>query len=384
MIKRSYIYILVFLLTVFLQETFSQDLSGLKKQRSDIEKKISLTNKLISQAKKNKTATINDIKLIQSQIKNRNDLIKVYQETTAQLNDSINSLNVVIEQLTKEIEELKKEYEKLIWSAYKRKLQYNELNFFLGSQSFNEAYRKFILINEYNKYRRKQGEVLIKSRDDLNSKKQKLNELKKRNEENITRLEQEKIRLQKEINNKNLYLNKFRKQERKLRKDVKKYNSSLKDLDNKITEIINSFKNTKYASSDFGKMRGKLKWPVSKGVIISKFGIHEHPVLKNVKIKNNGIDIKVLSGSDVFAVFDGVVTRVVVIPGYNRAVIIRHGKYLTVYANLKNVAVKRGQKIKTGQKIGTVYSGEGENSNVVHFEIWEEKNKQNPEKWLIL
>jgi murein DD-endopeptidase MepM/ murein hydrolase activator NlpD len=90
-----------------------------------------------------------------------------------------------------------------------------------------------------------------------------------------------------------------------------------------------------------------------------------------------------LSGSKVTCVFDGIVTRVVVIPGYNRAVIVRHGKYLTVYANLKVVDVKNGQKVKTGQIIGTVFSGEGENSNVVHFEIWNEKSKQNPEKWLI-
>ena len=383
MMRTFQFRILIFF--IFLSSTLNaQDLDNLRKKKNDIEKKIALTNQLIIQTQKYKKTTINDIKLVQSQIDNRNKLIKVYQQVTYQLKDSIKKLNDVIIDLTDEIEDLKKEYEKLILSAYKRKLQYNVLNFFLSSSSFNEAYRKYILLNEYNKYRKKQGEILMETRNELNIKRQELNDLKIQNEKNIAKLNSEKQKLLKEIAINNSYLNQFRQKERKLRRDIKKYNASLQALNEKINEVINSIKNKNYAVSDFGKMEGKLNWPVKKGVIISKFGVHSHPVLKNVKIKNNGIDIKVLSGSDVLSVFDGVVSRVVVIPGYNKAIILRHGKYLTVYANLKTVNVKSGEKVRRNQKIGTVYSGEGENSNVVHFEIWEEKNKQNPEKWLIL
>jgi len=362
----------------------SQDLNNLKQQKVSIENKISLTNQLILQTQKNRKTTINDIKLIQKQIGYRNRLISINHNVTIQLSDSIDILNGVIYELNAEIEKLKNEYEKLIQSAYIRKLQYNELNFFLSSSSFNETYRKYILLNEYNKYRRKQGEILVQSKNSLNIKKLALNELKIQNQKYISELIVEKQKLQQEISNKNRYLKSFKRKEFKLRKDIKQYTVSLQALNNKINDIIASFDNTTYVASDFGKMAGKLKLPVDKGVIISKFGIHYHPVLKNVKIKNNGIDIKVLSGSNVTSVYDGIVTRVVVIPGYNRAVIVRHGKYLTVYANLKEVLVKNGQNVKLGQKIGIVFSGEGENSNVVHFEIWNEKNKQNPEKWLIL
>jgi len=363
---------------------FSQDLSTLKKEKSSIEKKISLTNKLIVQAQKRKKTTINDIKLIQKQIDYRNKLIDINQSVVNQLSDSINSMNSVIIDLGNEISTLKKEYEKLILSAYIRKLQYNELNFFLSSSSFNETYRKYILLNEYNKYRRKQGEILVKSKNSLNIKKLALRELISKNQKNIDNLSLEKQKLENEISRKNRYLKSFKRKESKLRGDIKKYTKSLQNLNGKINDIIASLGDNTFIASDFGKMTGKLKSPVNKGIVISKFGIHYHPVLKNVKIKNNGIDIKVLSGSSVNCVYDGVVTRVVVIPGYNKAVIVRHGKYLTVYANLKSVDVKNGQKVKLGQKIGTVYSGEGENSNVVHFEIWNEKIKQNPEKWLIL
>ncbi len=381
----KYIHILFLACFVFIHSNiFSQDLNNLKQQKKDIENRISLTNQIINQTQKNKKTTINDIKLIQKQIVYRNKLIKINQDVTKKLADSIVVLSSVIVDLSNEIESLKKEYEKLILSAYSRKLQYNELNFFLGSSSFNEAYRKYILLKEYNKYRRKQGEILIKSRNDLNLKKQQLNELKNVNQKYIDNLIVEKQNLKMEIEQKNLFLKSFKRKENKLRNDVKQYVASLESLNNRISDVISSFKNKNYVTSDFGKMTGKLNWPVNKGVIISKFGVHYHPVLKNVKIKNNGIDIKVLSGSDVSCVFDGIVTRVVVIPGYNKAVIVRHGKYLTVYANLRVVDVKNGQKIERGEKIGTVFSGEGENSNVVHFEIWEERNKQNPEKWLIL
>lgn len=363
---------------------YTQDLNSLKLQKENVEKKISLTNKLILQAQQNTKTTISDIKLIQKQIEYRNRLININQNVLSQLSDSIDTLTGVISELSDQIFILKKEYEKLIISSYIRKLQYNELNFFMSSSSFNETYRKYILLNEYNKYRRKQGEVLVESKNNLNIKKLSLNELKIKQQRYINELIVEKQKLQKEILKKNTYLKGFRRKESKLRKDIKQYTVSLESLNTKINDIIATFKNDSYIASDFGKMAGKLKLPVNNGVIVSKFGVHYHPVLKNVKIKNNGIDIKVLSGSDVMCVYDGIVTRVVVIPGYNRAVIVRHGLYLTVYANLKQVIVKNGQKVKKGQKIGTVFSGEGENSNVVHFEIWNEKIKQNPEKWLIL
>ena len=382
---KKCIHIFIIVCFAFIKlEVFSQDLNNLKQQKKEVENKITLTNQLISQTQKNKKTTVNDIKLIQKQIEYRNKLIKINISVTEKLSDSIVVLNGVIGELTIEIETLIKEYEKLIQSAYIRKIQYNDLNFFLSSSSFNQAYRKFVLLNEYNKYRRKQGEILMNSKNSLNLKKLYLSELKIKNQTYVDELLVERENLEKEISKKNVYLKSFKRKESKLRRDVKRYTNSLGSLNTKINDIIASFSKDSYVASDFGKMVGKLKLPVNKGVIISKFGIHYHPVLKNVKIKNNGIDIKVLSGSDVSCVFNGVVTKVVVIPGYNSAVIVRHGKYLTVYANLKVVVVKQGQKIERGEKIGTVFSGEGENSNVVHFEIWEERTKQNPEKWLIL
>ena len=134
--------------------------------------------------------------------------------------------------------------------------------------------------------------------------------------------------------------------------------------------------------TDFSSFQGKLIWPVRKGTIINRFGEHEHPVLKNVTIKNNGIDIQSAEDDGVFCVHNGEVSRVVAIPGFNTTVLIRHGKYLTVYANLIEVEVKQGQKIDAGAKIGRIFRDDISKSMVLHFEIWNENQKVDPAIWL--
>jgi murein DD-endopeptidase MepM/ murein hydrolase activator NlpD len=119
---------------------------------------------------------------------------------------------------------------------------------------------------------------------------------------------------------------------------------------------------------------------VERGVITEHFGVHRHPVLKNVQVKSNGIEITTEAGSEVRAVFDGEVSRVFAISGGNMAVIIRHGSFLSVYSNLKEVNVKAGQQVKTKQKIGAIFSDE--NKTALKFQVWRENEKMNPEDWI--
>ena len=151
----------------------------------------------------------------------------------------------------------------------------------------------------------------------------------------------------------------------------------------KESEISSLTPEDQITSTNFGNNKGKLPWPTEKGTIISPFGEHEHPVLKEVKVKNNGIDIGTSAGASVRTIFDGTVSRVFPIPGGNKAIIIRHGNYLTVYSNLKDVVVSTGDKVKSKQKIGVVYTDEEDgNKSSLHLEIWKESTKQNPALWL--
>ena len=134
---------------------------------------------------------------------------------------------------------------------------------------------------------------------------------------------------------------------------------------------------------NFSSNKGKLPWPTERGIIVEKFGEHKHPVLKNVKISNNGIDIATIERGEIRAIFDGEVRKIVAIKGANSTVLIRHGNFFTVYQNLIEVNVKKGEKVKTKQKIGIVYSNsDSERDNVVHLEIWENNVKMNPEAWI--
>ena len=139
----------------------------------------------------------------------------------------------------------------------------------------------------------------------------------------------------------------------------------------------------KELSTDFGKNKGRFPWPVDRGLITEEFGEHPHPVLKRVMVRNNGIDITTSAGEKARAIFRGVVSRVVAIPGGNMAVIIRHGNYLTVYSNLSDVFVRVGQNVDTKQEIGKIYTDPSDNKTVLKFQLWHENQKENPEDWIV-
>ena len=160
---------------------------------------------------------------------------------------------------------------------------------------------------------------------------------------------------------------------------------SAKMLEDKIVALIAeeaAKTNKSYFSSNISKSKGKLPWPSSSHLVINEYGEHEHPVLKNLKVRNNGIDIDMQDNPSVLSVFSGVVSRIIAIPGYNATVIVRHGSVLTVYTNLSDVYVKKDDKVKQGTKLGSIYRGDGVNKNILHFELWNEDLKQNPLTWL--
>ena len=135
-------------------------------------------------------------------------------------------------------------------------------------------------------------------------------------------------------------------------------------------------------SDNFMGNRGKLPWPTERGIVTNKYGKHAHPVLPGITINNNGVDITTVEGADVRCLYEGEVTRVIPVLGANYAVIVRHGDYLTVYGNIINVSVKKGDSVETKQKIGKVYTDEETNDTILHIEIWKELEKQNPEIWM--
>jgi septal ring factor EnvC (AmiA/AmiB activator) len=166
-------------------------------------------------------------------------------------------------------------------------------------------------------------------------------------------------------------------------KKIEKANQEIAEAESAkgSTEVFALSAENQKLSSGFENNRNRLPWPVASGVVVSSYGEHEHPVLKGIKIKNNGIDIKTKSNSDSRAVFDGEVTGVISIPGAGKAVIVRHGEYLSVYSNLLATSVSKGEKVKARQMIGTIANGDS-GAGELHFEIWKGQTLQNPQVWL--
>jgi murein DD-endopeptidase MepM/ murein hydrolase activator NlpD len=156
-----------------------------------------------------------------------------------------------------------------------------------------------------------------------------------------------------------------------------------KEIERLIAEEAKRAMEKRQLSDNFERNKGKFPWPVSQGVITDRFGEHPHPVMKNIIIRNNGIDITTSPGEQARSIFNGIVSRVFAVPGGNMAVIIRHGQFITVYSNLKEVLVKQGDQVVTSQNIGIIYSDPNEeDKTVLKFQIWKENVKLNPELWI--
>lgn len=359
----------------------SQELSSLNTQKEALLKKIQQANSLLISYDQKKIKSITQIRLYDRQILDREKLILLYNQELDVLNIQIGQLGNSIISTETELLQLKDDYARLIRKAFENRKVYNQFTFFLGAESFNAAYRKYILLSEYNKFRKNQGLLIEKKRDLLNIEYAKLEDKRNEKTEIIAQIESEKTELSLIKQSHQSNIAQLKKKERQIKKELKKQEKALKVLEENILRLVNEV--SKHAViTNFPESKGDLSWPVQDGLVISKFGEHQHPVLKYVKINNNGIDIKSTRTHTVSAVFKGEISRVVGIPGYNKAVIIRHGKYLTVYANLSSVSVKPGTVVEKNSIIGTIYIGEGENSGVLHFELWEENKKINPEIWL--
>nr|WP_319400615.1 peptidoglycan DD-metalloendopeptidase family protein [uncultured Carboxylicivirga sp.] len=380
MVKMKYSLITI-LLTLYLGLN-AQNIKDLQSQKEKIENELKKSSQMLAVYGKQRSKALTNVRLINSQISSRQRLIDLYASEINWLTEDIADLRLDIEKSEKDLLNLKSEYAHLIQKSYENRKIYNEVTFFLGADSFNEAYRRFIVLKEYNKFRHSQG-ILIKKRQTELEEKTLLLQTKLKVQNNaLNKVLIEKNELMTNKKSLSNSIVKLKQKERQVKIQIKNNQKALDKLEKAIIKLVEEANKEETAFTNFDKAIGKLSWPVQSGIIISQFGEHQHPVLKYVKVKNNGVDIQSNSKNECLAVFEGKVSRIVTIPGYNKTVILRHGNFLTVYANLESVSVKKGDSITKGTIIGNIYSGDGESSNVLHFEIWDGNKKLNPEKWL--
>ena len=385
------------------QPIFGQDRKALEAEKIQLDKELQDAEKLLEENQKNKKASMADLSLLQSKIDNRTKVINNIKSQLALAQQKLDELNADISQLENDLEVLKDDYAKMVRNTYKLQSNYNRLLFLFSAKSFNDGYKRLKYIQYYNDYRENQvRSIRIKKEEMLDKVDQMILE-KEIKKELLAAQEAEQTKLLGEKGKKKKFVTKLKKQEKDIRSKIEAKKKARKKLDAEIKGIIareiaaaakavekaKANPNIKAApvaklaalSKQFAANKGKLPWPVDNGAIISKFGENPHPLLKSVKINNNGIDISTKEKSTVRSIFNGEVRDIFFSPTIRNAMIVKHGDYFSVYTGLEEVFVVKGDQIDTGEPLGIVYTNK-DGDTEVHIEVWKGNAKLNPSSWI--
>ncbi|MGD9991946.1 MAG: murein hydrolase activator EnvC [Salinivirgaceae bacterium] len=394
--------LLLLFICLLLFDGLAQTREELERQRQQTVKDIKFTNDLIEKTRRSKNATYNTVLLLNSRIQSRESIIKSINDEIAYLNQSILTHQELIYGLELDLDNLKKEYERIIYSSFKNKNTYDKMMFIFASEDFNTAFRRLKYYQQYTAYRKVQAQKIIDTKDRLSAEIIQLEILKADKKDLLLdkRLESQKLLAEK--SDKDKEVKRLAGKEHELKLKLQKQQDLSNRLQKEITRIIEeearkAAELLKKNNSDFFQLtpeeqliadifvrnKERLPWPTERGIVTGEFGEQNHPFLKGVKVRNDGIDIATTEGAIVRSIYEGTVSRVFSIPGAHKTVIIRHGNFLTVYSNLKEVTVSQGDKVQTKQTIGIVFTNkESESKTILQFQIWKEDVKMNPMEWL--
>lgn len=401
--KCSQFAVFLMLIMAMASPLAGQNRKDLENKRKKLIQDIQETTNRLQETQKSKAAAFDRYLTLQRQIGKRRQLIETLQEEIAFTDESITRTNEVVDALSRDIERLRSDYALMVRSAYRQRTSKSQLIFLFSAQSINQLFKRWQYLRQYNRYRQKQAELILQTQKTLIAKAQQLTERQQEKKLLLTSEESQQLLLDKELQDKNKLVKSLKRNESRLSAALERQQRDHQKLNGAIEAIIREemarkrkaarsaekteANNTAAASSkidtdpasiSFQQNKGRLPWPV-RGEVVRTFGIQAHPTLKGIEITNNGIDIQTSGQADVQAVFEGKVAGTQFIPGYQNLVIIQHGNYYTVYSNLEEVHVRRGEQVSSGQTIGQLSSSKNE----LHFELWRDKQHQNPLPWLL-
>ncbi len=394
--------LLLILLFFSVNSLYSQDeKTRLENNKKKIEEEIQYNSKLLDETKKSQETTLNQLVVIKKQISSREKLIMNINSEIKAVNEEIEKNNQTLKDLNDDLAKLKEEYAAMIYYAHKNRSSYDKLMFIFSSSDFNQAFKRLKYFQQYSSYRKTQVLLIEQTKAEIKKKLEDLENLKFAKVDLLRSFETERSKLNAEKIQQNNTITDLNKKEKELLATIKEKEKAARKLQKEIEKIIAEEINTASKktgttksgsfdltpsevklSADFQLNKGGLPWPLERGIVSSTFGEHPHPVLKNVITKNNGIDILTDKDAKARAIFDGEVTRVMSIPNYNYVIMIRHGEFLSVYSNLSEVIVQKGDRVTTRQEIGNIHTDTKDNKTELHFELWQGKTLLNPLLWL--
>lgn len=374
---------------------------------------------MLLETKKKEKATLNQLEILNTQIKTRSQLIQTINQEIDVVDTRITELNSTINTLQREIEQMRKQYAQLVVASYKNRNTLDKLMYILASDGFEQAYKRMKYVQQFSVFRQKQVSLILKTQTILLGSLNELRNVKDEKEVLLGDKETEKKELEQDKQEEARVLLALKQKEKELVAQLRKKEEAARKLKKAIEDLIakeieaarkreelerkkreaatgkkeektSTAKATALAltpeaanlANEFSRNKGTLPWPVEQGFISKAFGTHPHPTLKNITVNNTGIDITTQKNAKARAVFRGEVKMKFSVPGMGNAVIVSHGDYYTVYTNLEDVFVRVGDKISTKQEIGTVMSNEVEEKTELHIEIYKGKMRLDPQEWL--
>ena len=375
----------------------------LEREKKENLQKIKEAQRILGETSSKRESTLGQLNAINQQIEARESLIQSINQEIEILNTQIDEISSVINALEQDLVNLKKEYAYMVYAASKNTNSYDRLMFVFSANTFNQLFMRIKYMQQYSQARKNQVEQIQKVKETLVNQKEVIES--KRLEQKVL-LDQQTIASQDLIalkTKQRAVIRELGKREAELKKEVEIRRKEISKLESVIANLIRSeMKKERTAarsstaepeavltassealSSSFADNKNKLGWPVATGFISQKFGPNPHPVMKNIMVPNDGVDIQTNRDAEVKAIFNGVVKMIASLPGpgNNKAVIVQHGEYFTVYSRLKQVAVKQGQALQVDDSVGLVYT-DGDGVSSLQFQIWHNQEKLNPETWL--
>jgi septal ring factor EnvC (AmiA/AmiB activator) len=374
--------------------------AALEAQKKRLQQEIVQINALIKTSAKKRANVLTQVETVQLKMDRQDALIRLTNRQINRLNQEININLRNIEKLRAELTSLKKDYAEMVVSARKNKSSQNRLMFLLSSESFWQAYKRMAYMKQYAAYRKQQGEQIAAKTKALQ---QYTTDLVAQRKDKKQLIEQNR-KAQKELDSikkrQNTLVLELKKRERNYAAQIKKKQKQQEEIDKEITRLIreaiaasNKKAGTKTTTfvltpeakalaASFVSNKGRLPWPVEKGIVTQRFGTQRHPVVRTTTIKSNGVTLSVPAGATARSVFEGKVLNIVQFKGSNPIVLVQHGNYITSYKNLSKVYVKKGDRVTAKQAIGQIFTNKDTGKTTLQFSLFYNTTPQNPALWL--
>lgn len=388
----------------------------LEERKAQIQKEIRENEKLLQSVKKKEKSAVNVVIIQSTKIKLKEKLINTTEKQTKLLSNDMYINQVQINKLKKELTELKADYAEMIVKSYKSRSAESRAMFLLSSENFLQAYKRAQYMKQYTSYRKMQGEEIKTKSNKLTDFNQKLDVQKTAKQKLIAENEKERLSLEKEKKEQLKLVSVIKKDKNKISQEIRKRQQEYKKIDRQINKLIreaiaaanrkaalekakanpnapvskaavSSSKieltpEAKIIADNFRANRGRLPYPVEKGYVSLGYGNQTHPLFNTITVHNSGVEITTDKGASARAVFGGEVTSVIVLSPVNKAVMIQHGDYFTVYQNLSSVNVSKGDKVSIKQSLGKVRTNGETGKTIIKFLILQNTTYNNPEGWL--